>query len=618
MDQDHWYPLGWYFLDKGSRGLKYHREAINSSSNHEQSHCFKKWYELLYPAVSSDVVSKKNGSSIDFSISINHNPAPASVISIREKWNFAKGGPPYQNCPAPFMDYRDNIQNYRFTSAAKKENEPEVTKDTVQPSTENIQPPVVQTHEPVAVPKTKPTLPYPSRANQEKFREKDDLLALKFMEIFRNLHFELSFADALLHMPKFAPMFRKHSNDKDKMIEVDKETDDERCLSLSDLSVQESTNALSIWKRIISSFLRFCVVDYVAISGSLKSLGRTFLEDRRVVDGIYDPEGDTVYLEELLSVINSDPNLLVPVCEITVLKKFKSYVKILRPRIKEFTHSHLDPWVSPGHVVLRRGGITVVKNEDHELIPTRWLRDGSLHRLPKKLKVATVKDHFPLPFMDQMLESISRKWSTSAFGRFSATFNILIEPIDQEEDHLHLPLRDICLSSHAFWFMQCTRHVPKVYDWTCPLKSCAMQGDFAVRGSPRATDVVPTEKEFFKDVKTLLLGRTISIQDLCRLSNWRCVSGQDKKLLTFLKLAHGPTGDNSCNYTAKKVFRIQDLYGPQSTRMPTTLSPVVTFVNVKAKFRNVMKCHKTLSKFAKSLTMWGGIDFMGPLFRLKE
>ncbi|GJU63637.1 hypothetical protein Tco_1245472 [Tanacetum coccineum] len=47
------------------------------------------------------------------------------------------------------------------------------------------------------------------RINKEKLREKDDLLALKFMEIFRNLHFELSFADALLHMPKFAPMFRK-------------------------------------------------------------------------------------------------------------------------------------------------------------------------------------------------------------------------------------------------------------------------------------------------------------------------------------------------------------------------------------------------------------------------
>ncbi|GJU89900.1 reverse transcriptase domain-containing protein [Tanacetum coccineum] len=67
------------------------------------------------------------------------------------------------------------------------EHEPEVTKDTVQPMPEDIQPPVVQIDEPVVAPKTKPTLPYPSRANKEKLHEKDDLLASKFMEIFQNL-----------------------------------------------------------------------------------------------------------------------------------------------------------------------------------------------------------------------------------------------------------------------------------------------------------------------------------------------------------------------------------------------------------------------------------------------
>ncbi|GKC90520.1 hypothetical protein Tco_1151169 [Tanacetum coccineum] len=111
------------------------------------------------------------------------------------------------------------------------EHEPEVTKDTVQPSTENIQPPEVQTQndEPIVAPKTKPTIPYPSRINKEKLREKDDLLALKFMEMFRNLHFELSFADALLHMPKFAPMFRKLLNNKDKIIDLIKTPVNKNC-----------------------------------------------------------------------------------------------------------------------------------------------------------------------------------------------------------------------------------------------------------------------------------------------------------------------------------------------------------------------------------------------------
>ncbi|GJX92784.1 hypothetical protein Tco_0347370 [Tanacetum coccineum] len=109
--------------------------------------------------------------------------------------------------------------------------ETEVTKDTVLPneSTKDVQPPIVQIDEPVVMPRTKTTLPYPSRVTKEKVREKDDLLALKFMEIFRNLHFELSFADALLHMPKFAPMFRKLLNNKDKILELTKTPVNENC-----------------------------------------------------------------------------------------------------------------------------------------------------------------------------------------------------------------------------------------------------------------------------------------------------------------------------------------------------------------------------------------------------
>ncbi|GJS72285.1 hypothetical protein Tco_0705126 [Tanacetum coccineum] len=88
--------------------------------------------------------------------------------------------------------------------------------------------PKVVEHEPEA----KPTIPYPSRINKEKLREKDDLLALKFMEIFQNLHFELSFADALLHMPKFEPMFRKLLNKKYEIIDLIKTPVNENCLAV--------------------------------------------------------------------------------------------------------------------------------------------------------------------------------------------------------------------------------------------------------------------------------------------------------------------------------------------------------------------------------------------------
>ncbi|GKC47531.1 reverse transcriptase domain-containing protein [Tanacetum coccineum] len=164
------------------------------------------------------------------------------------------------------------------------EREPEVTKDTVQPSTENIQPPVVQIQapfdEPVVAPKPKPFIPYPSRANKQKLCEKDDNLASKFVEIFRELHFELSFADALLHMPKFASMFKSLLNNKEKLFDLAKTPVNENCsvvilkklpkklkdpgkflipcdfpeivecLALADLGASINLMPLSIWKKL--------------------------------------------------------------------------------------------------------------------------------------------------------------------------------------------------------------------------------------------------------------------------------------------------------------------------------------------------------------------------------
>ncbi|GKB78306.1 reverse transcriptase domain-containing protein [Tanacetum coccineum] len=65
---------------------------------------------------------------------------------------------------------------------------------------------------------------------KQKLREKDDNLALKFVEIFRELHFELSFADALLHMPKFDLMFKSLLNNKEKLFDLAKTPVNENCL----------------------------------------------------------------------------------------------------------------------------------------------------------------------------------------------------------------------------------------------------------------------------------------------------------------------------------------------------------------------------------------------------
>ncbi|GJS34670.1 reverse transcriptase domain-containing protein [Tanacetum coccineum] len=102
------------------------------------------------------------------------------------------------------------------------ERETEATKDKVQntslESTAHVQPPVVQDpiSEPEVAPKTnpKPSIPYPSRLNDQKLREKANNQMLKFLQIFQKLHFDISFADALLYMPKFASTFKSLLSNK--------------------------------------------------------------------------------------------------------------------------------------------------------------------------------------------------------------------------------------------------------------------------------------------------------------------------------------------------------------------------------------------------------------------
>ncbi|GKE06366.1 reverse transcriptase domain-containing protein, partial [Tanacetum coccineum] len=539
------------------------------------------------------------------------------------------------------------------------ERETEATKDKVQNtslrSTAHVQPLVVQDPipEPEVAPKLKPkpSLPYPSRLNDQKLREKYNNQMLKFLQIFQRLHFDISFTDALLHMPKFASAFKSLLRNKGKLFELENTLLNENCSAvllkklheklgdagkfLIPCDFPELDECLALANLGASINLmphsdphdtqtRRPIVDYDVDPRVPLILGRPFLRTARALidvygeeltlrvddeaitfkvgqtsrcsysyetvnqvnvidiaceeyaqevlgfsdssssgnptpsdpiiassspsftpfeggdfileeietflrtpeelsnldDDYYDTEGDILYLEKLL---NEDPSPTLPPMKnddlkqvdvtmmkpsteeppklelkdlpshleyaflegtdklpviiskelkdeekAALLKVLKSHKRAIAWKISDIkgidpsfcTHKILmeddfkpavqhqrrvnpkihevikkeviklldagliypisdSPWVSPVHCVPKKGGMTVVENEDNELIPTRLVTGWRVCIDYRKLNDATRKDHFPLPFMDQMLEHQEKTTFTCPYGTFA-------------------------------------------------------------------------------------------------------------------------------------------------------------------------------------------------------
>nr|GEZ19597.1 reverse transcriptase domain-containing protein [Tanacetum cinerariifolium] len=108
-------------------------------------------------------------------------------------------------------------------------------------------------------------------------------------------------------------------------------------------------------------------------------------------------------------------------------------VKVNGHRVKHYFGGDVLQLVSPIHCVPKKGGITVVENENNELIPTRLVTRWRVCIDYMKLNDATRKDHFPILFMDQMLERLTGNEFYCFLDGFSGYFQIPINPPDQEK-----------------------------------------------------------------------------------------------------------------------------------------------------------------------------------------
>nr|GEV77053.1 reverse transcriptase domain-containing protein, chloroplastic [Tanacetum cinerariifolium] len=487
------------------------------------------------------------------------------------------------------------------------ENEPEATKDTMHPtnnrSTEDVQPQVVQSKSPILTskpiisptnepvispvsapkPNLRPLIPYPSRMQDQKLHDKANDQREKFFQIFKDINFNISFADALILMPKFGPLIKSLLTNKDKLCELARTPLNEhcsavllkkfpeklgdpgkfwiscdfpekaKCLALPDLGASINLMPLSVWNnfslpdlsptymtlelvdRSISRSVRvaedvyvkvgtfhfsadFVVVDFDADPRVPLILERSFLKTGKALIDVFEeaflnndpslpppnqgnyllevrkelkiyeakyekssideppevelkdlpPHLEYAFLEgddKLSVIIEKDLSLEEKTALITVLKSHKRAIawklfdikgidpefctykilmeedfepvvqhqRMINPKIHDVIKQEViklldagliypisdSPWVSPLHCVPKKGGFTVVENKENELIPNHLVTGWRVYIDYHKLNDATRKDHFPLPFMDQMLERLEKTTFTCPYGTFT-------------------------------------------------------------------------------------------------------------------------------------------------------------------------------------------------------
>ncbi|GJU66396.1 reverse transcriptase domain-containing protein [Tanacetum coccineum] len=379
----------------------------------------------------------------------------------------------------------------------------------------------------------KPNIPYPSRRDDQKSRDKASIQMEKIFQIFQDLRFDISFADALLLMPRFAPTIKSLLMNKEKLLELAKIPLNKNCSAMLLKNLPEklgdpskflipklADRSITYPKGLAEDvFVKvrkfhfptdFVVVDFEADPRVPLILGRSFLRTGHALIVVYGEEitlrvDNKAYAPEFLGFPNSSGGNPTPMSEPFtsefILEEIEAYLKddSILPKIDHTDFNpeediflikkllNIDPFQLPPmdlkqsevteakssieeppelelkdlsshleyafleendklpviiakvHCVPKKGGITVVATEENELISTRLVTGWRVCIDYRKLNEATRKDHFQLPFMDQMIERLAGNELYCFLDGFLGYFQIPIDPKDQEKTTFTCP-----------------------------------------------------------------------------------------------------------------------------------------------------------------------------------
>nr|GEZ56915.1 reverse transcriptase domain-containing protein [Tanacetum cinerariifolium] len=583
-----------------------------------------------------------------------------------------------------------------------------VTKDQVQTrssqSTTPVQPPVTQSEtqtsvsEPVValvsvpMPNLKPSIPYPSRRDNERRRDQANEQIEKFYEIFKDMSFEISFTDALILMPKFASTLKALIGNKEKLSEMARTLKNEHfsmvilnklprklgdpdkflipcefpgmdeCFALADLGASINLMPLSVWEGLL--LLRLtptCMTLKLADRSVSKPIG--IAKDVSVkVDITYNLDQTARYSANYNQMTANKIDIIDMACEeysqevlgfsdvtakgdILLLKailnskplppfsnheqympSFKKELKVLEAKtVKSFVDEppevklkdlppHLEYVflegnnklpvifakelgdeeksalikVSPVHCVPKKGGFTVVENEENELIPTR-LVTGWRDAKERLLRWVLLLQEFDFKVLD------TKGAENLAADHLSQLENLYENVLDPKEINETFPLKTLSMvtfhgDSSASWFADFANY---------------HAGKFIVKGMSSQQ-----KNKFFQDVKHYFWDDPFLFKICADQVIRRCV--HDKEALDILEACHNrPTeGHHGANLTAKKVFDADFFW-------PTIYKDAYEFVKNcdscqrQGKISQRDEMPQNSIQICKIFDVWG-IDFMGP------
>ncbi|GJW89956.1 hypothetical protein Tco_0167509 [Tanacetum coccineum] len=350
----------------------------------------------------------------------------APTFSITTRSGVSTQDPPFPASPRPTSD--------------------NVTEGEIKKRPEGEEPSIIQ--EPVPrpsifyQPSKSSNLPFLSRLKKQKKDDEDERLLL----IFKQIHINLPFLEAMIHMPKGARVLKDLLLHKEKLEKVAS-------------SVKLSEECSAIIQRNLpqkegdpGSFTLPCLIGPVAVKNVLADLGG---DSNEVLAVSFYPRTEPVEplewkaLENRLNRSRVEP----PKLELKELPEHLEYAFLQENnQLQRSSHPHYPPLKKPGslrffkiikgrspEVILKKGGMTVVKNEKGKLISQQMVTGWRVCIDYHKLNNAARKDHFPLQFIDQMLERLVGQEYYCFLDGFSGYFQIPITPEDQDKTTFTCP-----------------------------------------------------------------------------------------------------------------------------------------------------------------------------------